>query len=1237
MFLVIALAAFALPIVPTLQVRERTQIVLTDEISLSLPRIPQDRAVRPTGASPRFPTQSVSMPALPPGTTAGPLVPAPGGLLDPGPQLGGLTAGAGRPASKPSPAPGPDCNGNGINDLFEIWQGTTQDCNADGIPDECQLAAEWTYRHDDGIAEGDQGWGTPYYCWLAQHVVQPGQEVITEIEIGRGTIAPETPVTIGLWSDPNGDLDPTDALEIWSVDTTLSWPGSAPAVRIDIPDTFVGPAGASYFVGVLGGFAVTDEPLSADFSTASYKSWLIASNTPIVPEDLAAGALSLGQINNADWVLRAISCPTGHCGELQDTDFDGTPDACQPQDCNGNGTPDDQDIALGFSEDCQGDGIPDECQTDPGLVTYAYDEIFTTNAVGTNHDYQMWLSPHVVQPGGEVVTDVEVAWGYMQAGTEMTVCLWSDPNGDGDPTDAQLILGHPVLSTLEGSGQFVLVNIPDTFVGAAGSTFFLGATGYFDQTPPLPIQYPAPFDESSPDLKAWYVSADAPFDLNDISAGAAEFGRLNTVCACDGDWNIRAITCTTGHCLESVDLNMNLAPDECEPDCNGNFIPDDLDIQSGLETDCNLDGVPDSCQGLADCDGNGLADLCQAVTPAGLAAEYYASDNLSGSPVARIDPQVDYDFTLTPPPPGIPPTGFSARWTGSILTTASGVHGFSLLHEGPARLWVNGVLLVDEWVDAGAGVIDSDNTILLSAGMEYQVRLEFLDTNGDQLQLQWQPPGGSMLPVMPFETRPIYDRNLDGIPDVCQLASDCNGNLVEDLDDIVSGSSLDIDGDMVPDDCQRCEDKDGNGWLDSYEPGAGPGLVGQYFQLHPLTLEFSSRTQTVVDPQVSFDWGTASPVGVPVDRFGARWTGTLTTPPVSGSYAFEVQSDDGARLWIDEVLVIDNWTGSGTSSANVTLDASTSHLVRLDYRETGGTASVELRWTVPGSAKVPVPSSALSPDTDINGDGIPDPADSDCNLNGIPDSLDQDLDGNCVPDDCEGGTGYWRFEGALGQTVPDSTPNGLDGTFGGFSSPEYITDVPVAVVPQTGAPNLQALDNDLTGDVRVTDAGGLLSVPDNSFTLEAWVRLFFVSDTSSANDRKWLFLKKPPSSSDVLLEYGLLVQAGDLGTTGRELLFRYGDGVSVKKVVSSLSVDDTEWHFVSVAYDADRLELRFGVDGVFETLPFEKPAIANVGTLIMAAHENSAGSTNQWLFGVFDEPRFTRAFLPPESLLDHDP
>ena len=37
-----------------------------------------------------------------------------------------------------------DCNANGIADLQDILLGTSEDCQGDGIPDECQLAEPYT-------------------------------------------------------------------------------------------------------------------------------------------------------------------------------------------------------------------------------------------------------------------------------------------------------------------------------------------------------------------------------------------------------------------------------------------------------------------------------------------------------------------------------------------------------------------------------------------------------------------------------------------------------------------------------------------------------------------------------------------------------------------------------------------------------------------------------------------------------------------------------------------------------------------------------------------------------------------------------------------------------------------------------------------------------------------------------------------------------------------------------------
>ena len=55
----------------------------------------------------------------------------------------------------------------------------------------------------------------------------------------------------------------------------------------------------------------------------------------------------------------------------------------------------------------------------------------------------------------------------------------------------------------------------------------------------------------------------------------------------------------------ATDCNLNFVPDTCDiasgasQDCNGNGLPDDCDIRAGMR-DINHDGVPDTCQCLAD-------------------------------------------------------------------------------------------------------------------------------------------------------------------------------------------------------------------------------------------------------------------------------------------------------------------------------------------------------------------------------------------------------------------------------------------------------------------------------------------------------------------------------------------------------------------------------------------------------------------------------------------------------------
>ena len=58
----------------------------------------------------------------------------------------------------------------------------------------------------------------------------------------------------------------------------------------------------------------------------------------------------------------------------------------------------------------------------------------------------------------------------------------------------------------------------------------------------------------------------------------------------------------------SQDVNGDGIPDECQ-DCNGNSILDPIEIAQGMDTDIDLNGIPDACD--SDCDGDGFPDAYQ--------------------------------------------------------------------------------------------------------------------------------------------------------------------------------------------------------------------------------------------------------------------------------------------------------------------------------------------------------------------------------------------------------------------------------------------------------------------------------------------------------------------------------------------------------------------------------------------------------------------------------------------------
>jgi uncharacterized repeat protein (TIGR03806 family) len=134
-------------------------------------------------------------------------------------------------------------------------------------------------------------------------------------------------------------------------------------------------------------------------------------------------------------------------------------------------------------------------------------------------------------------------------------------------------------------------------------------------------------------------------------------------------------------------------------------------------------------------------------------------------------------------------------------------------------------------------------------------------------------------------------------------------------------------------------------WGTTAPVAATNGLRAEYYSgLEPgVGIPLLVRT----DANVDFDWGSGSPApSMPIDYFSARWTGTLTAP-YSEVYTFWVPSDNGVRLWINNVQVLNKWTPSdiaGWHTFDLALTGNQAVPIKLEYSELYGGANITLYW-----------------------------------------------------------------------------------------------------------------------------------------------------------------------------------------------------------------------------------------------------------------------------------------------------
>lgn len=124
----------------------------------------------------------------------------------------------------------------------------------------------------------------------------------------------------------------------------------------------------------------------------------------------------------------------------------------------------------------------------------------------------------------------------------------------------------------------------------------------------------------------------------------------------------------------------------------------------------------------------------------GLKAEYFSNKMLEGAPVVtRLDREVNFDWGMSNPAPGIPSDDFSARWTGKLVANKTGKYRFGAIADDGVRVYLDGKLIAEDWSEHAPATVTGEVT--LEAGRSYDIKMEYYESKiGAVARLVWQPP-----------------------------------------------------------------------------------------------------------------------------------------------------------------------------------------------------------------------------------------------------------------------------------------------------------------------------------------------------------------------------------------------------------------------------------------------------------------------------------------------------------------
>ncbi len=336
---------------------------------------------------------------------------------------------------------------------------------------------------------------------------------------------------------------------------------------------------------------------------------------------------------------------------------------------------------------------------------------------------------------------------------------------------------------------------------------------------------------------------------------------------------------------------------------------------------------------------------------------FYANTTLSGTPVLqRSDSSINFSWGTSSPATSVPSDNFSATWTRT-LDFEAGTFRFNATADDGVRVYVDGSLVIDEWHDAKSTTYSKD--VSMTAGT-HTLRVDYYEGTGDaNINVWWSKTiatssswVGEYYSTKDLTGAVTLTRNdtavnfdwgqnapdsslpVDGFSARWTRSLTFNAGTYEFKATMDDGMRVYIDGSLVVNDWNE-----GGKRVVTFTKDMSSGthtIIVEYFEnVSDAVAKFTweegltstdvwkaefynsvdlsgSVVKTKEYDSINFDWGQDAPVsGVNADNFSIRFTREIDF--AKGEYKFFATADDGVRVYVDGVLVIDEWNASGAA------------------------------------------------------------------------------------------------------------------------------------------------------------------------------------------------------------------------------------------------------------------------------------------------------------------------------------